>query len=80
MHGPVHRPKPSRPVRFRRIRIFYANLQWGFHEVTAPFADFQVVFQVPGGSPALTDTITVHYEGAPLGSGPFRCTVTTENT
>ena len=36
---------------------------WGYHEVVAPFADFEILFFVPGGSPALSQRFVVHYAG-----------------
>ena len=43
----------------------FANLWigWGYHEVVAPFDDFEILFFVPGGSPALSQRFVVHYAG-----------------
>ncbi len=59
---------PAEAVKTANIQpnsLFRSNTVWGWHELVAPFPDFQVVFFVPGGSPSLSYTINVHYAGAP---------------
>jgi hypothetical protein len=36
---------------------------WGYHEVVAPFADFEIRFYVAGASPALSLRFVVNYAG-----------------
>jgi hypothetical protein len=56
-------PAPVKTATAQPYQAFETFIWWNYHEVVAPFPDFEIRFYVPGGSAAQSLSFLMHYEG-----------------